>query len=285
MALTDNLVAHWRLEESGSANRVDEVAGATLVPTGTLSAGTGRQGSGVVLTNTDYLVGADINDWTQSWTVSTWVKFSGSTGEQTIVSQGDVLGSFRVFYYNVGGSDTLYVRLFFNNEINIPSAFASAKLVLGHFHHLVVTFNAATPAMNVWLDAVQYGPHTNTGNAAYDNNDTIQVGKNATATIDELSMWSRVITSTEVATLYNSGSGLAYPFSTTALYQSAYRWRNDNGSESGATWLGAENTDVSLNAITTARLRVQSDATGDEPAIRRQLQYRKVGDTEWKGVR
>lgn len=73
----------------------------------------------------------------------------------------------------------------------------------------------------------------------------------------------------------NEASGLTYD-------QSAYRWRNDDGSESGATWQAAENTGVSVNTLTNIRLRVQTNTGGGDPASEAvRLEYRKVGDPTW----
>lgn len=66
--------------------------------------------------------------------------------------------------------------------------------------------------------------------------------------------------------------------------QQAYRFRDDDGSESTATWLAAENANISRDAGVATRLRVGVGYTGDPPATALKLQYRKVGDTTWKTV-
>lgn len=69
-----------------------------------------------------------------------------------------------------------------------------------------------------------------------------------------------------------------------ALTQSRYRWRNDDGSETGATWAAAENTAITLAQNTPRRLRVQVQSTNDKPSASYKLQYRKVGDPGWDDV-
>ena len=54
-------------------------------------------------------------------------------------------------------------------------------------------------------------------NPAFDDFDIIFGGESAssqwyTGNIDEIGLWSRKIEDSEVASLYNSGNGLAYPF-------------------------------------------------------------------------
>jgi len=70
----------------------------------------------------------------------------------------------------------------------------------------------------------------------------------------------------------------------TLLTQARFRWRNDDGSESAATWAAAEDTNVTIAALTPKRLRVEITATGDPASAAYKLQYRKVGDTFWRDV-
>jgi hypothetical protein len=68
--------------------------------------------------------------------------------------------------------------------------------------------------------------------------------------------------------------------------QEGSRWRDDDGSESGATWLEAQDTDITRATLTTTRLRVLTDMIGNAPSEALSLQYRKVGDadSEWRDV-
>lgn len=61
-----------------------------------------------------------------------------------------------------------------------------------------------------------------------------------------------------------------------------YRWRNDDGTESTATWLQPENTDVEREININTRLRIQVDTGGDTGVTQFVLQYRKVGDPDWE---
>lgn len=68
------------------------------------------------------------------------------------------------------------------------------------------------------------------------------------------------------------------------LTQARYRFRNDDGNESAATWAASENTTISLSKNTPKRLRVQVQTTGNVPSASYKLQYRKVGDPGWQDV-
>ena len=63
--------------------------------------------------------------------------------------------------------------------------------------------------------------------------------------------------------------------------QQHYRWRNDDGSETTATWLAAEDTTAYLARSTTKRLRMEisSEGLGDTGAISYQLQVSQANPT------
>jgi hypothetical protein len=104
--------------------------------------------------------------------------------------------------------------------------------------------------------------------------------------------WNVELSGSDVTALYNSGSGAnCYSVQSSAvLYstdtgstavQSAYRWRADDGSETTATWLAAENTSITRAKATNTRLRVQVDATGDLATTQYQLEYKLSSDSAY----
>jgi hypothetical protein len=68
------------------------------------------------------------------------------------------------------------------------------------------------------------------------------------------------------------------------LIQSEFRFRNDDGSETTATWAASQDAGVTAAVGTTQRLRVLVDATNDPGSAPYQLQYKKSTDTDWKTV-
>lgn len=63
--------------------------------------------------------------------------------------------------------------------------------------------------------------------------------------------------------------------------QEGFRFRNDNGSETTATWLAAQDVNITQPKSTNTRLRVILNSTLDRGAETYQLEYRKVGDATW----
>lgn len=70
--------------------------------------------------------------------------------------------------------------------------------------------------------------------------------------------------------------------------QEGFRWRDDDGSESGASWLAAQDTNISRGKETNTRLRIltDTDGSGDPMAVQLVLQYKRDDepDTEWRNV-
>lgn len=69
-----------------------------------------------------------------------------------------------------------------------------------------------------------------------------------------------------------------------SIQQEGFRWRDDDGTETTATWLASQDVNISRNKNVNTRLRMLINATGDPTTKQYQLEYRKVGDTDWKAV-
>jgi hypothetical protein len=65
--------------------------------------------------------------------------------------------------------------------------------------------------------------------------------------------------------------------------QEGFRFRNDDGGESVASWLTAQDTNIRRNTNLNTRLRVLVNATGDLPSTPFQLEYRRNGGA-WRKV-
>lgn len=63
--------------------------------------------------------------------------------------------------------------------------------------------------------------------------------------------------------------------------QHSFRFRDDNGSETTASWLASLNTDVTRAKDTNTRLRTLVNVTGDLPAQNFQLEYKDSAGTTW----
>lgn len=60
--------------------------------------------------------------------------------------------------------------------------------------------------------------------------------------------------------------------------QEGFRWRNDDGNETSATWLAAQDTGSYIPLNTNVRLRILLDTSGDASSFNPTLYYKKVGE-------
>jgi hypothetical protein len=85
------------------------------------------------------------------------------------------------------------------------------------WYHISVVYNAAAGTALFYVNGSQQGT-TQTGmeTSIFNGGDALWIGrgegKYLDGVMDELGIWSRALTSTEVTSLYNGGSGLQYPF-------------------------------------------------------------------------
>ena len=65
-----------------------------------------------------------------------------------------------------------------------------------------------------------------------------------------------------------------------ALDLEGFRWRDDNGNETTATWLADQDATLTDNSTSNRRLRALIDVTlGDPPSQNYRLEYQKTGES------
>lgn len=121
---------------------------------------------------------------------------------------------FRVRYYNAEffvGNNSAFSGTSYNNIINQANV----------WYHFVGTYDGSNGAIRVYINNVVGTPNTlsgggNIGSAntpmaiGDDTTDYVSTFRNWQGLIDQVGIWNRVLNTSEIAALYNSGSGLAY---------------------------------------------------------------------------
>jgi hypothetical protein len=221
--LATGLVSYWKLDESSGTTVTDAtgtnsgtVNGPTIGQTGKL--GTAYSFDGV----NDYVSipnSTSLNIQSNLITLSAWVKVPTATDCQMIISKICTVGShvnpyfqynlqllrdgsyfFPRFWLTIGGSYSFTANETYNLSLNV-------------WHHIVGTYNGST--MILYVDGVQISSLSKTGNIT-GYTAPVYLGINGAlgepnnGLIDEVGIWSRALSSTEVSQLYNSGNGLPY---------------------------------------------------------------------------
>ncbi len=217
MALTDNLVSYWNLDES-SGNAIDAhdsndgtVTGATQGASGLINDAYSFGGAG------DYIaIGNPANlQLTSAMSVSLWCNTSSNT--RSIITKGLSRGNADERDWDIFGNGTNLIFVISNGSTYFVNAAAAWPDMSSGFHHIVCTWSGSAAAVYVdgspfATDATGSGTPT-TANILYLGGKHSSQPYEFLGTLDEVGIWSRELTSGEVTSLYNSGAGLAYPFS------------------------------------------------------------------------
>jgi len=223
MALTDNLISYYKLDES-SGNAADSVGSNTGTNTNvTYAAGKINNGAVFNGTNAKLITGVTGFPTIQgNKTVSLWFNSSSITTTQ----QDSIFGLFD----NASSPSNSY-------QIVMDNATGGSKIKVTKWGGAVVADSGFTPTVSTWYHLVVTYDGTNTiiyinGDLKVTSNTAVQSGTSASCVmgiypggtvewyngiIDEVGIWSRALSSTEVTALYNSGNGLQYPFTTTSI--------------------------------------------------------------------
>jgi hypothetical protein len=248
MALIDNLVSYWKLDEA-SGNAADSHGSNTLVNNNTASYSAGIINNGIdfELSSSQYLSIADASqtglDLSGDFTFSFWLKLEqlpstagsifrfvdkqvgGTTRSYTIISNNNVSNGIEV---EVFGDGTTANRRIGTSPIN---TFGAGDV--GVWRHIVCTFTLSGGTVLIYKDAVSQTITTNNAGTVasiYNSTNAFAIGGRSDGAagnfvdgmMDEIGVWNRVLSGAEVTELYNGGAGLAYPFSAGATTNSGF---------------------------------------------------------------
>lgn len=226
MALTDNIVAYYKFDES-SGNAEDAVGSLDLTNRNTVAFATGKINNGADFeyssnqgfSITDAASGGAF-DLINDFTFAFWINFESlpaSNNKWYVIFKNDCY-LFRCIDVTSGGTKTLMLYLRDSTGYYNPSVSWSPSTAT--WYHVAVTREKSTGYVKFYVNGSQQGSTVETGRTAslLNTGDAFEVGQSGASglfdgILDELGVWSRVLSSTEISSLYNSGSGLAYPFS------------------------------------------------------------------------
>lgn len=235
MALTDNLISYWKLDEA-SGSRADSHGSNTLTDNNTVGSSTGKisTAGSFVAANSEYLSLTDNDDVSiatssVSYEFSMWVNLSSTSGTQQTVTKRDgiLVGSGLEYMLRMdSGTPTVYWG-------TTPSGFSSlaygSSLSSSTWYFLTFGFDHSVSQFFVSLNAGTPTYSSTVTNQQLAGANNFHIGGTTSeyfdGLIDEVGFWKRVLTSGERTSLYNSGSGLAYPFSSGGLVVTPFRNR------------------------------------------------------------
>lgn len=211
--LLDNLVAYWKLDES-SGNPVDASGnGKTLTNTNVTFSGGKINNAGSFNGSSSKLACTGVALGTE-FSIQIWLYRASTVGRKGLMgcgAQGSGGGANKLLIMtSVVSSGDIYIH---------PNDFYTAGGVLtsGAWNHIVYTYSVANGS-KIYVNGVSKsftgaGAPMNVTDANWIFGlETLNNNNWLNGLMDEIAMWTRELTASEVTQLYNSGSAIQYPF-------------------------------------------------------------------------
>lgn len=211
-------VAYYKLDES-SGNATDSIKGLVATNTGTATYTAGKINNALTLNGSSQYLSATLalTGFT-AYSVSGWVKRSAINTYHAVVVQTDNVSHNAQFRITDGNKLQFILTTSADTTITGSTNLTSTST----WYHVVATYNGSN--LNLYVDGSSDAtPVAKTG-TINTNDTTLGIGAYITGglqipfagQIDEVAIFNRALSSTEVTALYNSGNGKQYPFSISA---------------------------------------------------------------------
>lgn len=231
-----SLKAYYKFNESSgniinqSESAADLGSAADITITGATYSATGIIGNALSFDGTnDYgECGTSLSQWNflhdtnASWTICFWMKALSAMGSQEngIIDTNGASASFTGL--SIYGTTTQQLAVFIANGSTAVLQFGTGNNYIPdttNFHFYTITYDHSLGSNNMTIkrddanvqNATKTGNTPSSGNASH----SMEIMRNTrtnsnyvNAVIDEVSIWDRILTDTELTSLYNSGSGL-----------------------------------------------------------------------------
>ena len=207
-------------DTSGNAQNGTNVGGVTFT--------TGKVGNAFTFNGSNYVTLPNNSmKLTGDFSISCWVNMSSIGGAQVFLSTYQAIGGVEYgFWFRVINGFQFSV---YNGPTRIDTNPSGGAISTNTWYHVVITKTSSQIKwyINGVADNVFNGtyniPYHPTSNVAaigalhkWNGTDTVQYMSNGSK-LDGLTVWNKVLTATEVASLYNTGTGAEYPYSSQTL--------------------------------------------------------------------
>ena len=209
-------------------------------------------------------------------------RLADGTGYQTIVRNNIIMNVTDTALNNRDASINTFVsdnNLFFNNGVDYANAssttdiyddplFATTHSTLNQWHHIVATYSNITETIKIYIDGVEDISRVLPGFGDMATNaDNLLVGIEShdgfSGIIDELAIWNKALTATEISSLYNNGTPVDITGSFAAGLQAYFKMDNNWDDKSGNNFNAeASSAEFTTNALLGTHAGLFNGTTG-----------------------
>ena len=221
-SLATDLVSYWELEEA-SGTRIDSHGSNNLSDNNTVLSATGIQGNGADFekSNSEYLSITDASqtglDLTTNASFAWFMKpESVDIVNYYILSKG---GATEISYRIEHDDDRLRFSVSSNGSTDTSESYVSSGLfTVGNWYHCAITWDNGVIKFYIDGSLVKTTDISGTLTSIYSGTGEFRLGdcingRFFDGILDEVGVWSRTLTDTDIANLYNSGAGIPYHLS------------------------------------------------------------------------
>lgn len=223
--LPTNLVSYWELEEA-SGTRVDSHGSNDLTDNNTVGQGTGKQGNCADFekNQSEFLEITDASqsglDITGDLSIAAWIQLESLSNStlNAIVTKDDG-ASQRSYIFCVWDSEdpagTFNLMLWAHSTSSSTIFNKNWSPSTGTWYHVACVYDASAGSCEFFVDGSSIGSEGSGVNSLKNSTGDFHIGAGNTqyhwdGLIDEVGIWDKTLTSSEITDLYNSGSGLPY---------------------------------------------------------------------------
>lgn len=220
MALTDNLISYWKLDEA-SGNAADAHGSNTLTDNNTVTNGTGlvygtaRQFAAASDESFSLADNASLSTGDIDFTFAAWVNAADLSTYRTILNK-DNGSAWEYQLYYATGPDRFQWYVESAGGAGDVNADVLGSPSINTWYFIVAWHDATANTINIQVndgtvdsEAYTFGVRDGSG-AFYLGRETTANASDMEGRIGPVMFWKRVLTAGERTSLYNSGAGLAY---------------------------------------------------------------------------
>ena len=211
-SLTDNITSYYKFDETSGTTVIDSTgtqnqtnSDVTINQTGIINK------SYLYQTNANYVTFGDRINGLTSGTISLWFKKSSNETKYLISSNVPGVWIVMDMVTLATGKVKVSQNIPSNKEIESTNSYSTSA-----WNHLVFDWNSA--GMRLTLNGVEttnataFNIEATSGYVTYLGRSATNIGHYLNGYMDEIGIWTRRLSTSEISALYNSGSGLTYPF-------------------------------------------------------------------------